>query len=517
MSFIINQKVGKNVYVYECESYWDKEKKQPRQRRKFLGKRDKITGEIVSTKIKERSKPVQSYDFGSTYFCKNIISKLGIKKILNDSIPEKADIIETLIEYIVSDKGAYYLAEQWAEGNYVDIAPKNIASQRISELLEQLGSDVSIRTNFFKKWIKEQKEIEAIYFDITSLSTYSKLIDIAEWGYNRDKEKLRQINIGMVYGNTNELPLFYNIYQGSITDVTTFKNTKKYCNEFGIKKIMFVVDRGFYSKDNIESLTDEKIIIPLSYSTNRAKKLLNETESILQNKNNFFIYKDSIYSYAQKTYTDYKKTFTAHIFRNKEMYDIGVNEFYKQLLTIETKYNNKKYTVKKKLETDFIEDFSSYNKFYKIVKLKKNYILEKNTATIDKQIQKFGTYILITNAKELLKDKILDLYKKKESIEKVFDTMKNDIDRNRLHVHSTERAEGSIFIIYLSLIVTSYIEKVLRKNIKLKDYTKNKIFYELKKLKITRFANGFHIVNELSKKVKTIFKLFDINIKKIEA
>ena len=45
------------------------------------------------------------------------------------------------------------------------------------------------------------------------------------------------------------------------------------------------------------------------------------------------------------------------------MYDIGVNEFYKQLLTIETKYNNKKYTVKKKLETDFIEDFSSYNKF----------------------------------------------------------------------------------------------------------------------------------------------------------
>jgi len=58
MSFIINQKVGKNVYVYECESYWDKEKKQPRQRRKFLGKRDKITGEIVSTKIKERSKPV---------------------------------------------------------------------------------------------------------------------------------------------------------------------------------------------------------------------------------------------------------------------------------------------------------------------------------------------------------------------------------------------------------------------------------------------------------------------------
>ena len=37
------------TYVYESESYWDKEKKQPRSRRKLIGKLDEETGEIIPT------------------------------------------------------------------------------------------------------------------------------------------------------------------------------------------------------------------------------------------------------------------------------------------------------------------------------------------------------------------------------------------------------------------------------------------------------------------------------------
>ncbi len=57
MSTIIKTKNKQNgvTYVYESESYWDKEKKQPRSRRKLIGKIDEATGEIVPTgKKKER-------------------------------------------------------------------------------------------------------------------------------------------------------------------------------------------------------------------------------------------------------------------------------------------------------------------------------------------------------------------------------------------------------------------------------------------------------------------------------
>lgn len=37
------------TYVYDSVSYWDKELKQPRSKRKLIGKIDPVTGEIVPT------------------------------------------------------------------------------------------------------------------------------------------------------------------------------------------------------------------------------------------------------------------------------------------------------------------------------------------------------------------------------------------------------------------------------------------------------------------------------------
>lgn len=50
---VFNKKTG-TTYVYESESYWDPEKKQPRNRRKLIGKLDE-NGEIVPTG--KRGKP----------------------------------------------------------------------------------------------------------------------------------------------------------------------------------------------------------------------------------------------------------------------------------------------------------------------------------------------------------------------------------------------------------------------------------------------------------------------------
>ena len=50
MSCIVYQTDKKTgiKYAYESFSYWDKEKKQPRSTRKYLGRVDEETGEIIS-------------------------------------------------------------------------------------------------------------------------------------------------------------------------------------------------------------------------------------------------------------------------------------------------------------------------------------------------------------------------------------------------------------------------------------------------------------------------------------
>ncbi len=69
MAFII-KKLNKQTgitYVYESESYWDKEKKQPRSRRKLIGRIDEETGEIVPTGGKGRSKNKKLTDIPETF------------------------------------------------------------------------------------------------------------------------------------------------------------------------------------------------------------------------------------------------------------------------------------------------------------------------------------------------------------------------------------------------------------------------------------------------------------------
>lgn len=51
----LNKKTGV-TYVYESESYWDKEKRQPRSRRRLIGKIDDETGEIIPTGKSGRKK-----------------------------------------------------------------------------------------------------------------------------------------------------------------------------------------------------------------------------------------------------------------------------------------------------------------------------------------------------------------------------------------------------------------------------------------------------------------------------
>lgn len=57
---IVNHKDKRTgvTYVYESESYWDKEKKQPRSKRTLIGKLDEATGEIIPTGKSGRKKTV---------------------------------------------------------------------------------------------------------------------------------------------------------------------------------------------------------------------------------------------------------------------------------------------------------------------------------------------------------------------------------------------------------------------------------------------------------------------------
>lgn len=102
----LKDKRSGTTYVYESESYWDKEKKQPRSRRKLIGKLDEETGEIIPTGKSERKKGSgrKQEENGSpepiTEYIRAIAEKdeqIRLLKTENQTlIREKKDILKTL-------------------------------------------------------------------------------------------------------------------------------------------------------------------------------------------------------------------------------------------------------------------------------------------------------------------------------------------------------------------------------------------------------------------------------------
>lgn len=89
---IIKQKDKRTgiTYVYESESYWDKEKHQPRSKRKLIGKLNDETGLVVPTdgrgkKRTENKKRVCA----ETALCDELNNKLREKDIIIHQLTEK--------------------------------------------------------------------------------------------------------------------------------------------------------------------------------------------------------------------------------------------------------------------------------------------------------------------------------------------------------------------------------------------------------------------------------------------
>ena len=149
-----DKKTGR-TYVYRVESYWDKEKKAPRNKQTCLGRLNPETGEIVPStrknKINERAVgtsgvSVTSRVAGPSLLLDKLTKSTGIGTILKKCFPEDFNLILSLVYYIVHKGGALSRSQSWSTSNLHPFE-NVIVSQRISELLLRLIEDK--RQNFF--------------------------------------------------------------------------------------------------------------------------------------------------------------------------------------------------------------------------------------------------------------------------------------------------------------------------------------------------------------------------------
>ncbi len=105
---------------------------------------------------------------------------------------------------------------------------------------------------------------------------------------------------------------------------------------------------------------------------------------------------------------------------------------------------------------------------------------------------------------------VLNLYRQRDQVEKMFDIFKNEMHGDRLRAHSQYNTDGRLFVKFIALIIYAEVSRIMKKKKLFNKYTVKELFAELKKLKITHIEKNDPILSELSKRQRIIFDAFGI-------
>ena len=491
--YVKNKKNG-TTYVYESNNYWDKEKQQSRSTRVCIGKLDEAGDLIPSKRFREpqptlpqKRGPVPATQakrsfYGATYLFDALGDKLDITKDLKSCFPDTYKQILSVAYYLIlEDLNPLSRFPKW-ERTHKHPYEKNIASQRSSELFSSISEDS--KEHFFRLQGKRRTENEYWAYDTTSISSYSESLKQVKYGRNKDHDPLAQINLALLFGETSNLPFYYRKLPGNIPDVKTLKSLLADMDFLGFSKVKLVMDRGFYSEDNVNALYQNhlKFLLATKLSLKFVRKELDQVRDTIRTRSNY----NTMYQLHAHTaiisweYTQNRPYKGDVIKESRRMY---LHIYYngEKALEQENKFN----LLLDKLEEELIsgkrkpENEKQYNKYFDVTTtpVRGTKVIAKQEA-IDQAQKDYGFFALISN--EISEPiEALEIYRNKDLIEKGFGNLKERLNMRRTTVSSDSALEGKLFVQFIALVYLSYIKKQMSDQCLYKKYTIQELLDEL--------------------------------------
>ena len=461
------------TYAYRSVSRWDKVKKQSRATRTLIGRVHPETKEIIPTDGRNRSKKAPKNKdkntsrlfYGATYLFDVIGEKIGITHDLKQCFPQTYQQILSIVYYLIlEDKSPLYRFEKW-QSLHKHPYGQNIALQRSSELFSSITEEA--KHDFFRLQGKRRLEKEYWAYDITSISSYSETLKQVQYGYNKEEDSLPQLNLALIFGEESHLPFYYRKLSGNIPDSKTLRSLLKNLDILGYSKVKLVMDRGFYSRDNINALFKDRIkfLIGTKMSLVFVRK---ELDAIYDKFRSFESFNDTYDLYTRTVQATWlyqqkrpykgdtvssSKRFYIHYYYNidqaaedEKSFDRRIMGLRKELLSGERKPENEK----------------SYAKYFKVqTSPKRGTKVIVNEEEIKKAKKYYGFFALMTN-QTMTAIEALEIYRNKDVVEKAFGDLKERLNMRRALVSSEKGLEGKIFVGFVALIYLSYLKKKMQ-------------------------------------------------------
>ena len=348
--------------------------------------------------------------------------------------------------FVHQDQVHRYYEQSWLSQEYKTV-PFQMGKTALGSLLDNLGRRTTRVVRYEEENIRESSS--AIAIDGHAIRSCSDENDLGESGYKFLQLKGEQVNLLMGYDINTGMPLFARMFRGSCSDKATIEDL---ADLFAFSGILFVVDRGFYSKKNLRILSanDNSYIIPVPSHTDVFKTAMTG----LQYMDEFYYRSGKKHSRIEYTSKRISETEHVYVFR-----DIDENE--------KCRFN-----------------------YQHCIELGKDgYTWEK----FEQNKEYFGVYVLQSNAAFSVEE-VFTGYKKRWGIETLYQYLKNKGNFNDLMIQDYYKEQGFAFI----MLVTGQIHQRMLaavKSLNNSTMSVHDVLLMARYLKMERRGNNWNLKN----------------------
>lgn len=395
-----------------------------------------------------------------------------------------------------------------------------VSDSKVSRFLSSVTKDQIF--GFLDDWNEDKDHQAKVYisYDSTNKNSQAGDLNIVEYGKPKDDKGLPVFNLSLVFDQNNRVPLFYEEYPGSVTDVAQLKYVIDKVTAYGYKRMGFILDRGYFSRENIRYLDEKKcpFVMMVKGCKQLVSSIIKEHRHRFESKRNCFISAYHVYGTSVKAAIpgmekEHQRYFHLYYSSGKAA---GEREKLENLLE-KMKQEIRKMEGKQVL---FGGKYEHYFDFH-YGKNKELLFARERPKVIEEELDLCGYFSIITSEEMSAQDAYL-LYKGRDSTEKLFRADKSYLGSKSLRICSNAALDAKTLIGFTALIIRNRIysllkHQMLKLNIRRNYMTVPAAIVELNKLEMVKVGQGdYQLHHAITKTQKTILSSFGINLEDVQ-
>ena len=368
------------------------------------------------------------------------------------------------------------------------------SDSHISDFLERVTQDQI--TGFLNDWNAKHNKNDGIYisYDSTNKNSQAGDIEMVEYGHPKDDRGDPIFNLSIAYDMKDREPLFYEDNLGSINDTSQLQYMLEKARAYGYKKIGIILDRGYFSADNIRFMDQcgySFVIMAKGLST-LIGGLIDEKRGTFENSRSCHIsrYNDYGISFRRPLYAGDDRERSIHLYYNDY-------RAYAEKAKLENHLADLRKALQKHIGSSkpFGKAYTDYYELYSDSQGRLT-LFQERTDVIEEARRHSGYFAIITS-EEMSAEEALDLYKSRDASEKLFCQDKSFLGDSCLRVAGNTAAQAKIFIEFIALIMRSKLYIYLKNRMTEDDRKSNFMtvpaaIRELEKIELSRHLDSVY-------------------------